>query len=1082
MADINEIISPEALKQVDDLIKKTSTAASEMVKLHKESKKVNQAFGGLTKTTKASNKQWNELTVKQREMLNIDKQTQKAIAQLELAERGYNKTLLEARHRRNELNKAQTLAVKNNTAEAGSIQKLRTQMAKMNHERERLNLSTKKGQARYKELTREINRTEKALKKYDAEIGRSQRHVGNYGRAMGGLNKVLGAFGIMLGGAMIIRGFRNLINLGSKYERTMSKVKAITQANNYEFQVMRNQTLLLGEATEKTASEVGQLQIELGKLGLSTNEIIAATGAILDMATASDAELGQAAKVAASTMKGFGKSARDMNRIVDVMAKSFSSSALDLNKFEVAMAYVAPVAKNAGEEIEGTTAKLSVLVDRGLEASTAGTSLRNIFLELSKKGMTWAEAMEQINNATDKNAVALSLFGKRSATAAVILAENGAEVEHLTKLYEDSEGAARKMANTMRDNLAGDADQARSATEGLGLTIMNYLTPALRNVTQLYTSAVRGINSLIKSEKSFVTQLREEKSQVNAYFSILQDVNSSQELRKGIINKLNEEYKPYLENLITEKTTTSELVTIQDQLNKKMMAGLIAAKMADEIKELKDAQIDQAEATALGVIEAEKQEAALKKADFAFDEMVPTIENYGEVFEEALKDKPSKLDEITVKYQRMAEIMGISYEEIQKVLNGIQESEDGLNKGGGGGGEEDVAPGLNLSGTTDQFTSFASGIIGAVKNLAGDANDLIAEQAEIAAAEAEASLSQMARGYDQNLLMYKTKLNEGLISVKEFNALAVQNEYDKNDAIIAAQIQGLQQVLMNSDLSAAERIRLTEELADLEIQQEQDKQDRLIEIREDSAERQQAIMRKVAQIATTLSAGMFDFYKSGLDKQLADIEQAKQYELELAGDNTRKREQIEERFARKTAQIKRKQAIADKADALFRIAINTAIAAMAQARIPGAGFGLSAAIIALGAVQAALVAAKPIPKFAAGTDSSPEGFAWFGEKGRELVKTPSGETFLSPDKATLTYLQKGTQIISNPETERIIAGAKGFDSYEIMALADVIRQGDERIYKAIKNKKEITIHSQKGKITEREGKYYRHYLNAKIEA
>ena len=41
------------------------------------------------------------------------------------------------------------------------------------------------------------------------------------------------------------------------------------------------------------------------------------------------------------------------------------------------MANVAPVAADAGVSVEETTALLGLLADRGLDASTAGTSLRN---------------------------------------------------------------------------------------------------------------------------------------------------------------------------------------------------------------------------------------------------------------------------------------------------------------------------------------------------------------------------------------------------------------------------------------------------------------------------------------------------------------------------------------------------------------------------------------------------------------------------------------------------------------------------------------------------------------------------------
>ena len=91
-------------------------------------------------------------------------------------------------------------------------------------------------------------------------------------------------------------------------------------------------------------------------------------------------------------------------------------------------------------------------------------------------------------------------------------------------------------------------------------------------------------------------------------------------------------------------------------------------------------------------------------------------------------------------------------------------------------------------------------------------------------------------------------------------------------------------------------------------------------------------------------------------------------------------------------------------------------AATAQAPLT---FGASLAWIPLiktsAALQIATVLAQSIPKFAKGTDNSPEGLAWVGEKGTELKVSPDGKASLTPGKPTLDYLEKGTKIIPHNE-------------------------------------------------------------------
>jgi hypothetical protein len=195
------------------------------------------------------------------------------------------------------------------------------------------------------------------------------------------------------------------------------------------------------------------------------------TEATLQLAAATGTELPRAAEVTGATLRGFGLDASETQRVVDVMAKSFSSSSLDMEKFATAMSSVAPVAKTAGLSVEKTTALLGTLTDRGLDASTAGTGLRNIFLELSKRGLSFEEAMLQINSATDKNAASLDLFGKRGATVGTILSETAEDVSNLEGKLNDAGGAAKEMADKQLNTLNGQLDLLKSAWEGFILDL-----------------------------------------------------------------------------------------------------------------------------------------------------------------------------------------------------------------------------------------------------------------------------------------------------------------------------------------------------------------------------------------------------------------------------------------------------------------------------------------------------------------------------------------------------------------------------------------------------------------------------------
>lgn len=92
------------------------------------------------------------------------------------------------------------------------------------------------------------------------------------------------------------------------------------------------------------------------------------------------------------------------------------------------------------------------------------------------------------------------------------------------------------------------------------------------------------------------------------------------------------------------------------------------------------------------------------------------------------------------------------------------------------------------------------------------------------------------------------------------------------------------------------------------------------------------------------------------------LENEKKKQLAAAGDNAKKREQIEKTFAIRAAEIRKKQAITQKAVSIFDIITNTAAGISAQFKgLPGTA-PIIALIAATGAAQIAAVAAQPLPE------------------------------------------------------------------------------------------------------------------------
>jgi len=339
-----------------------------------------------------------------------------------------------------------------------------------------------------------------AVNRFRTSMVNVTRQLKKVGKQMSQVGKSMSAnftLPIVAAGGLAVKTFAD-------FEQEMAKVQAVSGATGEEFKKLEKLAKDLGASTRFTASEVAALELNYSKLGFVPEQIAKITKPTLDLALATGEDLAQSAEVAGGTLRAFGLTADQMPRLVDLMAKSFSSSALTLDKFRDSMKSAAPVANAVGASLEDTTAIMSTLVDANIDASTAGTSLRNIFLELSAKGLTWNQAMEKIKGSTDKARTANELFGKRAVAAALVIADNTDKLDDLKEEYKNAGGAAKDMATIMDDTLQGSLLKVQSAIEGAAIELGKTLAPVIEKVGKFISSLANDFSNLSPETKNII--------------------------------------------------------------------------------------------------------------------------------------------------------------------------------------------------------------------------------------------------------------------------------------------------------------------------------------------------------------------------------------------------------------------------------------------------------------------------------------------------------------------------------------------------------------------------------------------------
>ena len=395
---------------------------------------------------------------------------------------------------------------KANRVLTGTEEKLIATNKRLTLERRRLNTETKKGRLRLKEINAELDRNNAKIRKNTDALTKQRLNVGNYESALRGAGSALRSLGVGLSVGLIAR---NVFNVVKDFEQSQANLASIlNKATNPELERLEKLSKELGATTKFTAAEVSDLETEFAKLGFSVNEIENVTGATLQLAAATGTELAEAASVAGGTINAFGLGAEQTQRTVDVMAQSFSSSALDMEKFSETMKNAAPIARATGVSLELATAAAGKLADANISGSKAGTDLKKIFSELVKDGKPLEQSLDDISKRMDsagsnaeRLAIAEDLVGDRAKGALLILVDQKDALGELAVELENSGGAAEKMAETQLDTLNGAIALLNSAWEGLILDLEDGIGVfgGLKNAIRFVANNLRTILKVIKT-------------------------------------------------------------------------------------------------------------------------------------------------------------------------------------------------------------------------------------------------------------------------------------------------------------------------------------------------------------------------------------------------------------------------------------------------------------------------------------------------------------------------------------------------------------------------------------------------------
>ena len=271
--------------------------------------------------------------------------------------------------------------------------------------------------------------------------------------------------------------------------------------------------------------------------------------------------------------------------------------------------------------------------------------------------------------------------------------------------------------------------------------------------------------------------------------------------------------------------------------------------------------------------------------------------------------------------------------------------------------------------------------------------------------------------------------------------LLLQQEYERESL-------NLQKIFVEHKLSmykegTQEYIDTQAELNSIIIEEERLSSEQRIELENEVQNRKKDLQKGIAEATKdTLKAvwsSYFEWYDKQLDKELEKQERVKDKRLEVIQSQydsslmtqeeyeaqkeaiELESEKREQEIEKRREEAERKKFLLEQAFAIAKIWIDTAKGIATYASNP-----VTATLIpwltGLAIAQTAVVAAQSIPYFEEGGEMKETGLAVVGEKRKEVVLTPRGEVYITPDTPTLVQLERGSTVFpdaSNLNNEAI---------------------------------------------------------------
>lgn len=297
------------------------------------------------------------------------------------------------------------------------------------------------------------------------------------------------------------------------------------------------------------------------------------------------------------------------------LSKDAVMAAAQLEKYNVTLKTMLGSTSAARDRMEEyldvakkTPFELSQVVEAGNQLQAIGRYSRENLEMLGDLAAASGKPMEQVMNAyaklaTGQKGEAVNMFrdllistddwtkatGRAKAKNGELLASTEQMIKALPKIMKEK-GFFGMMAS-QAETTEGKLSNAKDAVFSLSASIGERLKPSVDKGISAFTKWVEITEDWVKIPTA--EKIAEEQSEVNALVESIVELNSSQEIRKTLLDELQRKYPEFLGNLDKETVTAEQLrdrlKEVNDEYDRKLKKAILADVLEEASKDYQEA-------------------------------------------------------------------------------------------------------------------------------------------------------------------------------------------------------------------------------------------------------------------------------------------------------------------------------------------------------------------------------------------------------------------------------------------------------------------------------------------------------------